>query len=506
MKETYICIDLKSFYASNECVYRNLNPLTTNLVVADISRTEKTICLAISPSLKEYGLKGRARLFEVISKVNEVNEERRKKIKGHSFIGTSIDSNVLNKNHDIKVDFIIAPPRMKEYIKTSSHIYSIYLRYVSKEDIHVYSIDEVFIDVTRYLKTYKMDAYTLAKTMIKDILNETGITATCGIGTNLYLAKVGMDILAKHTKPDNDGVRIAYLDEKIYREKLWDHTPLTDFWRVGKGIERRLNKMSLYTMGDIALACTDNEKKRNIDSLFKEFGINAEILIDHAFGYEPTKISDIKNYKPVSNSISEGQVIHCPYSFSDAKILVSEMIENLSNKLVEKNMMTSLLHLTIGYDTSNLKDGYIKESYQDKIERDHYGRENIKSATGSIRLDKYTSSSRIMEQRILSLYESIVDRRLLIRRINVTACDVLDVEIAKNKNQSPIQISLFEDSEKSILNEKKEKREEEKDLNIQKTIINIKKKYGKNSILKGRDFLEKATQRERNEEIGGHKA
>lgn len=506
MKETYLCIDLKSFYASNECAYRNLDPLTTNLVVADISRTEKTICLAISPSLKEYGLKGRARLFEVIQKVNEVNKIRRKKIKNHTFIASSFDSIKLKENPKLKADFIIATPRMKEYIKTSSHIYSIYLRYVSKEDIHVYSIDEAFIDVTKYLNTYKMDAASLAKRMIQDILNETKITATCGIGSNLYLAKIAMDILAKKMKADENGVRIAYLDEHTYREQLWSHTPLTDFWRVGKGIEKRLNKMSLYTMGDIAVSITNEDKEKNINSLFKEFGINAEILIDHAFGYEPTKIKDIKNYKPSSTSISEGQVTHSPYSFEDSKILISGMVDNLSQKLIEKKMMTSSISLSITYDISCLENDSIRYIYKDKIEIDRYGRENIKSQSKSLKLDKYTHSFKILLSKVLYLFEIIADKRLKIRRIYISVSNLLDEVKAREANKEEIQLSLFEDNEKILQKERDKKIDEEKDENIQKALINIKKKYGKNSILKGNDYLEKATQRERNEEIGGHKA
>lgn len=500
---TYICIDLKSFYASVECADRNLDPLTTNLVVADLSRTEKTICLAVSPSLKAYGIPGRARLFEVVQKVKEVNQERRKKIKGKPFFGKSINATVLKRSPELELDYLVATPRMAKYIEVSSKIYSIYLKYIAPEDIHVYSIDEVFMDVTHYLKTYKKSAHELAMTMIKDVLKQTGITATAGIGTNMYLAKVAMDIEAKHMKADEDGVRIAELDEYSYRRKLWNHRPLKDFWRVGAGYVKRLESLGLYTMGDIAKCSLGSEEEEyNEELLYKEFGINAELLIDHAWGYEPTTMKDIKDYKPSSNSLSSGQVIHCGYEFDKAKILVQEMMEDLSLDLVTKKLMTNHITLYIGYDIENLT----REEFHGEIKKDWYGRNVPKPVHSSILLDEYTSSTRLLNEKVCELYDRIVNPNLLIRRINLSVDFLLDEKSAKQRNDEPEQLSLFVDYNAKKEREQKEEIELEKEKRVQETILMIKKKYGKNSVLKGTNYEEGATGRDRNKQIGGHKA
>jgi DNA polymerase V len=499
-QRTYICIDLKSFYASVECIERKLDPLTTNLVVADASRTEKTICLAVSPSLKAYGLKGRSRLFEVVEKVRQINLERKRNCPYKNFIGESIDSQVLRKSPELKLAYVIATPQMRRYIEASTKIYSIYLKYVAKEDIHVYSIDEVFMDVTCYLHKYHNSAHEMALLMIKDVLKETGITATAGIGTNLYLAKVAMDIVAKHVPADRDGVRIAALDEMSYREKLWNHTPLTDFWRVGKGYVKRLSELGLYTMGDIAKCSILHTREYNEDILYSEFGVNAELLIDHAWGYEPCTIPDIKNYKPSTNSISEGQVIHCPYDYIQTKVLLNEMIDDLSLSLVEKNLVTDMIGLTIIYDTSNLEKGY-----QGQIKKDYLGRNMPKPFSGRIRLDHYTSSDRELRNALLSLYERNVNQDLLIRKLNISFGNLMREEEIKDTEHS-YQTSLFEDSERVLEKKKMEKEERIKDKKIQEAVLSIKKKYGKNSILKANDFTKDATGRDRNNQIGGHKA
>lgn len=500
---TYICIDLKSFYASVECAERKLDPLTTNLVVADLSRTEKTICLAVTPSLKAYGIPGRARLFEVVQKVKEINRERRKKIKGHEFIGKSCSSTVLASSPNIELDYIVATPRMAKYIEISSKIYSIYLKYIAPEDIHVYSIDEVFMDVTHYLKTYKKSAHDLAMMMIKDVLGQTGITATAGIGTNMYLAKVAMDIEAKHMKADEDGVRIAQLDEFSYRRKLWNHRPLKDFWRVGAGYVRRLEALGLYTMGDIArCSIGKKEDEYNEDVLYDEFGINAELLIDHAWGYEPTTMKDVKSYKPSTNSMSVGQVIHCGYEADKAKILVQEMMEELSLDLVLKKKMTNHISLSIGYDIENLE----RDSFSGEIKKDWYGRNVPKPAIGSVQLDEYTSSTRVLCKAVCDLYDRIVDSHLLVRRLNLGVDFIEEEETAKNKKNQPEQLSLFVDYDKKQEQDKSDAIELAKEKRVQETLLMIKKKYGKNSILKGTNYEEGATGRDRNRQIGGHKA
>lgn len=371
----YVSIDLKSFYASVECQERGLNPVTTNLVVADSSRTEKTICLAVSPSLKSYGIPGRARLFEVVQKVKEVNIERKRKAPNQTFTGSSYDDIALKKNSDLELTYIVAPPRMAYYMKYSTNIYNIYLKWFSPEDIHIYSIDEVFIDVTHYLKTYNMKSRELVTKVIQDIYNSTGITATAGIGTNLYLCKVAMDIVAKHVQPNEKGVRIAGLDEMTYRKLLWNHRPITDFWRVGKGYANQLEKHRIYTMGDVALTSIQNE-----ELLYKLFGINAELLIDHAWGYEPVTIEQVKAYKPKNNSISTGQVLHCPYNYEKTKLIVKEMTELLTLDLVEKNLVTNQIVLTVGYDIENLTDPFISNSYKGEITNDRYGRKIPKHA------------------------------------------------------------------------------------------------------------------------------
>ena len=497
MDRTYIAIDLKSFYASYECASRGLDPLKTNLVVADKSRTEKTICLAVSPSLKAYGIGGRARLFEVIEAVKKVNEKRLKRVKNRKFIGKSYDDDELKANKELELDFIIATPRMAKYIEVSSKIYSIYLKYVSKEDILVYSIDEVFIDITNYFKTYKMSAHDIAMMMIKDVLKETRITATAGIGTNMFLAKVAMDIGAKRMKPDKDGVRIAYLDEHKFREEMWDHTPLTDFWRIGRGISNRLIKNGMNTLGDVCLMSLKNE-----DKLYDLLGINAELLIDHAWGVEPVTIKDVKAYKPESTSMSSGQVLSEGYDYKKARIIVKEMVDALSLDLVSKDLLTDQIVLYIGYDANNLKDYNRKYMYKGPIVRDYIGREVPKPAHSSINLGEFTSSSKLMIEKCMELYDSIVNPILLIKRLNIAFMHTTNY---KEKKEELVQMDLFSDYD--LIEKKKEenRKKEEKEKKLQKTVIEIHKKYGKNSVLKGVNLLEGATMKERNEQIGGHK-
>ncbi len=494
MEHIYIAIDLKSFYASVECQERNLDPLTTNLVVADSSRTEKTICLAVSPSLKSYGIPGRARLFEVQQRVKEVNQNRKIYAKNHVFTGKSFNNDELKSNKNLELDFVIAPPQMSKYMKYSTGIYNIYLKYFSPDDIYVYSIDEVFIDVTNYIKTYKMKASSLAAKVVQEVYKETGITATCGVGTNLYLAKVAMDIVAKHTTPNHYGVRIACLDEQIYKQKLWSHKPLTDFWRVGKGIAKKLEQNGMHTMGDIARCSIQNE-----DKLFKLFGINAELLIDHAWGYEPCTIESIKAYKPANNSICAGQVLHCPYNYEKTKVIIKEMAELLALDLVDKKLVTDQLVLTVGYDIENINNNRI--NYKGEITIDRYGRNIPKHAHGTINLDHKTSSTKIIEKMATELYDRIINKNLLTRRINLTANKVVSEETAEKEN-SYTQIDLF--TNYTAEEEKHEKELQEREL--QRSILNIKKKYGKNAILKGMNFEEGATTIERNSQIGGHKS
>ena len=498
MEKVYMCIDLKSFYASVECIERGLDPLNTNLVVADESRTEKTVCLAITPSLKQYGLGGRARLFEVIQKVKSINYERRKNNNYKKFNSKSFLDSELKKDRTLELDFIIAPPQMKKYMKYSTDIYKIYLKYLAPEDIFVYSIDEVFCDITTYLSMYKMTAKELVSKIIKDVYDTTGITATAGIGTNMYLAKVCMDIVAKHSEPNEIGVRIAEIDEMSYRKLLWNHKPLTSFWRVGKGIANKLEKNGLYTMGDIARCSLNNE-----NLLYKLFGVNAELLIDHAWGWEPTTIEDVKEYKPERNSISSGQVLHSPYKYEKAKLIVREMIDLLSLDLTDKHLVTKQLVLDIGYDIENLTNPTIRRLYDGEITIDSYGREVPKHSHGTINLDYNTSSTKVLSKKCIELYDRIVNKNLLIRKINITACNVINENKSKNEVVFE-QLNLFcstNDSEQNI----EEKKKQEEDNKLQHTLINIKNKYGKNSILKGMNLEEGATTIDRNNQVGGHK-
>ena len=493
MNKIYACIDLKSFYASVECKERGLDPLKTNLIVADSSRTEKTICLAVSPSLKKYGIKGRARLFEVVQKIKEVNLERKKNTINNRLIGKSYNDDILTRNNSIAVDYIIAPPRMGHYMKYSTNIYNVYLKYISPEDIYVYSIDEVFLDITTYLAYNKMTPREFITKIIHDVYKTTGITATAGIGTNLYLAKVAMDIVAKHTEADEYGVRIAYLDEMSYRKSLWNHKPLTSFWRVGAGYQKKLVENNMYTMGDIARVSLDNE-----DLLYKLFGVNAETLIDHAWGYEPCTIKDIKKYKPSSSSISSGQVLHCAYNYDKTRLIIKEMADNLSLDLTSKNLVTNQLVLTIGYDIDNLNNPKI--DYDGPITIDPYGRSVPKHAHGTINIDRYTSSSKVIIENTLILFDRIINKKLLTRRINITASNLIDKDKAKEKTYYH-QINLFDNKELK----KEEKQIEEEENKLQLTLLNIKNKYGKNAILKGMNLKEGATTIERNSQIGGHK-
>ncbi|WP_026508647.1 Y-family DNA polymerase [Butyrivibrio sp. MC2013] len=480
MKEKqYIAIDLKSFYASVECQERGLDPLTARLVVADTSRTDKTICLAVSPALKAYGISGRARLFEVEQRIRQIKSETGKEI-----------------------DYIAAPPRMQKYMEYSSMIYRIYLKYIAPEDIHVYSIDEVFMDVTSYLSTYKMTARELAMTMIRDVLSQTGITATAGIGTNLYLCKVAMDIVAKHVPADKDGVRIAELDEMSYKEQLWEHRPLTDFWRVGSGYARKLESHGIFTMGDVARCALANE-----DILYDMFGVNAELLIDHAFGIEPSTIPDIKAYKPVNNSLSSGQVLMCPYDYDKAYLIVKEMTDQLFLDMTEKGLVTDQLGLAIGYDISNLTDPDISRKYKGNVVMDYMGRLVPEHARGSVNLPSYRSSTREIMDAMGGLYERIVNRDLLIRRVNISANRVISEAAAMELEQNEfVQLSLFDNIPEMMDEKDKLRKERDKDMKARQAVVSIRQKYGKNAILKGMDLQEGAQTINRNSQIGGHKA
>ena len=505
-KRTYIAIDLKSFYASVECKERNRDPLTTNLVVADKSRTEKTICLAVSPALKCYGIPGRARLFEVVQKVKEANSARRWKAPNRTFIGSSDDSAELNSNPALEIDYIVAPPRMALYLEYSTRIYSIYLKYIAPEDIFPYSIDEVFMDVTDYLHTYNMTARELAMTMIQDVLKTTGITATAGIGTNMYLCKIAMDIVAKHIEPDKDGVRIAELDEMSYRRKLWSHKPITDFWRVGQGYAKKLAEYGLYTMGDVARCSVGKTNELyNEDLLYKLFGINAELLIDHAWGYEPCTMDQIKAYKPETNSICTGQVLHCPYDFDKTRLVVKEMTDLMSLDLVDKGLVTDQIVLTIGYDIDNLTDPARKKRYKGAVTTDRYGRKVPKHAHGTINLKRQTSSTQMLMDAVMELYDRIVDKDLLIRRINITANKLADEHTVANDDAYE-QLDFFTDYEAVKKQREKEEADLDRERHMQEAMLSIKKKYGKNAILKGMNLQEGATAKDRNAQIGGHKA
>ena len=524
MTMNIIAIDLKSFYASVELCDRKLDPLTTNLVVADASRTEKTICLAVSPSLKACGISGRARLFEVVQRVEEINRERFQRARklgllprdenGHfHFTGSSCDAKELKADPSLKLDYIIAPPRMKQYETVSTRIFSIYMKYVSSEDIHVYSIDEVFLDVTGYLNTYHMTVHELAVTMIRDVLSATGITATAGIGTNLYLAKIAMDIVAKHVPADRDGVRIAELDERSYREKLWCHTPLTDFWRVGKGIARRMEALGCRTMGDIARLSVHNE-----DAIYKALGINAELLIDHAWGWEPTDIRTIKQYRPQTTSLSSGQVLSEPYDYEHGGLIVKEMTELLVLDLVRKGVVTRKIVLTISYDRSSIRPEYrgrsLKDStwinastgrrYKGEVTLDYYGRPAPKHAHGTGSLDRFTSSTTRIREAMMQLYSRIVDPDLLIRRVNITAADLIPED--EIPPAAPEQLSLFVDYQEEDKKRAAEQAADEKERRLQEATLKLQGKFGKNAVLRGMNLQEGGTTINRNQQIGGHRA
>lgn len=486
---TYIAIDLKSYYASAECAARHLDPLTTNLVVADSSRTEKTICLAVSPSLKAYGIPGRARLFEVVQKVKEVNAARlRAAIRNHTAVykdgkpalsGASYDATALAKDPSLAVDYLVAPPRMLYYEKLSRQIYGIYLKYIAPEDILVYSIDEVFIDAAAYLSHYNMDAHDLAMTMVREVLYTTGITATAGIGTNLYLAKLAMDITAKHAPPDKNGVRVAELDEDSFRYLLWDHKPLTDFWQTGPGTVKRLETLGITTMGELARASLTRQ-----NNLYRVFGVDAEILIDHAWGLEPCGMKEIKSYKPSTNSVSEGQVLSEPYSNDKARIIVKEMADSLALQLLAKRLATDGIVLDVGYDRENCDKG----TYRGPVHIDHYGRKVPKGAHGTAKLANPTNLSSQIIKAAVDLFDHIADRKLTVRRITIAAIRVA-------QDERIMQLDLFTDTKKL-----------EKEKNLQEAMLEIKQKYGKNALLKGTNYMDGATMRERNRQVGGHKA
>ena len=504
-QKQYIAIDLKSFYASVECIERGLDPMKTNLVVADVSRTEKTICLAVSPSLKKYGIPGRARLFEAIQKLKEVNALRRSQAPNREFTGKSWDAEELEKNPALEIDYIAAPPRMAHYMEHSAMIYETYLKYVAPEDIHVYSIDEVFIDATPYLKLNNKTAEEFTRMLLMDVLKTTGITATAGIGTNLYLAKAAMDIVAKKMDADEYGVRLAVLDEMSYRRLLWEHVPLTDFWRVGRGYERKLHKVGLRTMGDIARCSLGKEDEfHNEDLLYKLFGVNAELLIDHAWGYEPVTIADIRAYKPTTNSLSSGQVLHCPYTHEKARLIAREMADQLVLDLVDKGLVTDQLVLTVGYDIENLTDPEIRKHYRGEVVVDHYGRAVPKHAHGTVNLPMYNSSTHLIVEAAVALFDRIADPDLLVRRLNIVACRILPEHLAV-RDTGFDQLDLFSDPE-----EDRRKAEQEEELKRekrrQKAVLTIKKKFGKNAIVKGMNLEEGATAMDRNGQIGGHKA
>ncbi len=498
MKEQYIAIDLKSFYASVECIERGLDPMTTNLVVADGARTEKTICLAVSPSLKSYGVPGRPRLFEVVAKIREVNAARRWGAPARRLVGATYDHRILLEDPRLAVDYIVAPPRMALYIDYSTRIYQVYLKYFSPDDIHVYSIDEVFIDATHYLKSYRKNARELAETVIKDVLDTTGITATVGIGTNMYLSKVAMDIVAKRMKPDERGARIAELDEMSYRRILWEHRPLTDFWRVGRGYAKKLEAHGIYTMGDVALTSVQNE-----ELLYKLFGINAELLIDHAWGWEPCTIADIKAYRPMSKSLSSGQVLHCPYTAEGGRLIVREMCDLLVLDMVDKGVATNQITLTVGYDADSLKNP--DKPYLGEITMDYYGRAIPKHAHGSANFGGHTSSTEEIMNGLLALYDRIINPSLLIRRINISVNNLVS-ESERARSNGCEQLDLFTDYAKRDEEEKSKNERYAREKMRQNAVISIRKKYGGNSILRGMNLEEGATTIDRNKQIGGHKA
>lgn len=495
MNKVYLAIDLKSFYASVECVERGLDPMNTNLVVADLSRTEKTICLAVSPSLKSYGISGRARLFEVVQRVEQINNQRIRKAPKHKFTGESFLDSELKSNDSLKLSYIVAAPQMAHYMKVSAQIYGIYLKYVAPEDIFAYSVDEVFINATGYLSTYNVDSHGFARMLIQDVLATTGITATAGIGTNMFLCKVAMDIVAKHIPADKDGVRIAELNVDSFKEKLWGHTPITDFWRIGAGTAKKLEKMHLYTMGDVARASLNLYEMRK---LHKVFGKNCELLIDHAWGYEPTTIADVKAYKPDNNSISSGQVLQQPTDYHTTRLIVWEMADMLSLDLVDKKLVTNQIVLTVGYDAENM------ESYHGEITTNRYGKTVPKHAHGTQNLDRHTSSTKKIVDATMMLFDRIIDKSLLSRRIALVACNVIKEEDIP-ESESCEQLSLF-DTEKTIQNREDDEKALEKERALQEAMLTIKHKFGKNAVLKGTNFTEGATAKDRNRQIGGHKA
>ena len=521
-QRTYIAIDLKSFYASVECRERELDPMTTNLVVADLSRTEKTICLVVTPSLKSYGISGRARLFEVVQRVKEINARRQSANGGRPFTGESWDAEELAADPGLKLSYVVAPPRMRLYMEYSTRIYQIYLQYVAAEDIHVYSIDEVFIDVTNYLKTYGMTARQLVMTMIKDVLEQTGITATAGIGTNLYLAKIAMDIDAKHNPPDENGDRMSELDEMSYRKRLWTHEPITDFWRIGRGYARKLAAHGMYTMGDVARCSLGGPADfYNEELLYRLFGVNAELLIDHAWGIEPCTMQDIRAYRPQTNSLSSGQVLKEPYSSAKARLVVREMTELMVLDLVSKGVTTDQMVLTVNYDIENLTDPERRKRYRGPVTTDYYGRKVPKHAHGTANLPRRTSSTKIICDEVMALYDRIIDPDLLVRRLTIAACrlesgvrpaeETAEAAGASGAAAGPAadaqveQLDMFTDYEERDREEQQEQEALQKENQMQKAMIAIKEKYGKNAILTGTNLEEGATAMERNRQIGGHR-
>lgn len=500
-QRVYLAIDLKSFYASVECRERGLDPLDTNLVVADESRTDKTICLAVTPSLKTYGIPGRARLFEVVQQVREANRGRLHDAPGHRFSGKSCFLSELKANPALEIDYLIAPPRMAYYMQYSASIYSIYLKYIAPEDIIVYSIDEVFMDVTNYLPTYQLTPRELAMRMILDVLRTTGITATAGIGTNLFLAKVAMDVMAKHIPADKNGVRIAALDEIRFRQHLWTHQPLTDFWRVGRGYAKKLEEHGIFTMGDIARTSVYNE-----DLLYRLFGKNAELLIDHAWGWEPCTIQAVKAYRPRDNSLGSGQVLHCPYPAEKARLVLREMAELLALDLVSKKMVTNQITITVGFDKENLTDPDRRQQYHGPVTKDHYGRAVPKHAHGTENLGDYTSSTHKILEAATRLFDRVVDKNLLVRRLNIVAGHVIPESDLPNRAAPCEQLDLFTDYAALEAKQREEQEKLAKERKMQEAMIDIKKRFGKNAILKGMNLEEGATAKDRNTQIGGHKA
>lgn len=494
----YIAIDLKSFYASVECVERGLDPLDTNLVVADESRTRKTICLAISPSLKTLGLGGRARLFEVDQKVADANFKRKFEFPSHRLNGKSVSYRELQQDSSLAIDFLIAPPRMGFYIDYSTRIYNIYLKFIAPEDIHVYSIDEVIIDATTYLTVYNITARDLARKMIREVLNSTGITATAGIGTNMYLCKVAMDIMAKKMPPDKDGVRIAELDEMSYRRELWTHKPITDFWRIGSGIAGRLSPYGVHTMGDIARLSITNEPL-----LYNMFGVNAELIIDHAWGWEPVTMAMVKNYRPNSHSTGSGQVLTSPYTIDKARNVIMEMAESVALDLVERKLLASKIEIVIGYDQSSLDSDEIAQMYDGKVVRNHFGRMVPASGHATANLQEPTSSSSIISKAVSMAYDKAANPLLLVRRLYVTACGLIPESTV---GSSPRQLHLFSDYLSESEHVVSESSRQNRERRLQETMLKIKRMYGKNAILKGLNFADGATQRTRNTQIGGHHA